>query len=313
MRTIRFLALFLAVLCSDPFTLSVVAQRSPRNQPPKDPKANVKADNKLLIQKHRKLVKLSPNDAIAHLLLAQAPLPRAVPLSRTHFEGVFPPSWKQGDTWRTMVFWEASTPGLARPPGELPAIRHRVFTYHVLRAENGGEHELEIRPRERSQRLFTATFSSTDGTLILLRWSDTLPEPFEGMVANGPVPFFEEERNVDDHWPIVAFPAFPEHLQNPLFYMSSERGKSYQAAQVVFPTDDGLRFLLKWGTVHGADQMEVRWRRGEPWWSTAWHSQAEGYLIPDEEYAAAENPGFDWHAWRCAKGSPSVRCTTGRQ
>lgn len=289
----------------------------PHGRPPEFPHAR----KRLLTPEDSRLV-----DSESDRWLVEHVLPPAPPLSRRHLEGVFPPRWKPGATWTTVILTRDHLSGVPRLPDAGPdPYRAVLHTYTVVRVpdEPTGEYEIEIRRAHQGEQraaLFLARFWAMDFSLSFLRWrvlGENDWRSVEEGVGNGPYPFFQgHDRQLDYYHPILAWPVAEDARRNPTFYWYLETDwdgaeRPYSIAQVTTPTEDGLRYLLRRATPSGVEDASCTWRRGDPWWSTAWYYGTVGYLLSEEDLARVrEASWFNWHRWLCDR-DPGL-CQNGK-
>jgi hypothetical protein len=245
--------------------------------------------------------------------LLREPLPAAPALSLADFEGVFPPKWRVGDTWYTVLL----SVGIPSKPFHLddeddsPRWLGTVHRHAVTRIpdEPGAEYEIEIRSWQRHGSLSVVRFWPGDSSVVIVQIGAAGVHGANIshlQLPNGDHPFIDEEtrwRRED----VLAWPVVPAGLRNPLFYSVRRHVqdldyKMYAGFQVVAGIDGGLRFVMRALTPHGVEEATCEFLRGDPWWRRASHGRRFGYLLAEEEAETAKSSmEFDWQKWLCER------------
>jgi hypothetical protein len=190
--------------------------------------------------------------------------PRPPPLSPEDLEGVLPPRWGVGDEWLV----RASTPERDDWLGFVD--RMYIYRFRVVAVpHSGAEHYvITVHGGHRLWLYRLVLFVCVPDPALSVHLSDW---PAEGLSPS----FSEPARPLTGGGsPFFGFPLMPPFLPAapPRFANGSSFGEergTLSASQVFVPTKDGLRVTLTAEYLYARSRVELTFRRGDPWWSSA--------------------------------------------
>ena len=179
-------------------------------------------------------------------------------IDATSLSGIFPPTWRVGQTWGV----SATIPASHRIDPDHTGYTVGEFTMRVVATptQAGGFYRIEVLDRRLSscqwELLYRDDFSFAESSQLCNKNKSRHDRD-----ENGRNVFFEQLRRegVPRDFPLAAVisseqPAFGEF-------------ERYPWTQEVIPTEYGITIVLE-RRYHNLYRVVIEWERGKPWWST---------------------------------------------
>jgi hypothetical protein len=183
-------------------------------------------------------------------------------LKPSDLDGIFPPRWKKGDEWQ-ITHLVRSFP-VTNNEGRLWPV-FAFFRVASVPSHESDVYRIEVRETRDAKPSYVFTVRGQDFSVATIDAGDV-------HITRGAHPFPNESRRADK-FPIFLPSVAPERI-NPLFFepepdSAGEAKEGWQSVYIVDANTVHFELVSRDRWQYDTFRVNIEWRRGEPWWSSA--------------------------------------------